>query len=108
MVVPQPARHRHRVNDVVELPLSLRSTKRFMISLRVLVHPEVRKLPTCYLSQRQEGVELQPVALGLLGQALGVAYEVALGYIEAQRLIGRLLTTGRAIMDFRRILQLRR
>ena len=80
--MPQPARHRHRVNDVIELPLSLRSTEGFVVGLRVLVHSEVRELPTRYLSQRQEGVELQPVALVLLGKALGVAYEVALGYIE--------------------------
>ena len=80
--MPEPARHRHRVNDVIELPLSLRSTEGFVVGLRVLVHSEVRELPTRYLSQRQEGVELQPVALILLGKALGVAYEVALGYIE--------------------------
>src|SRR5215216_7257190 len=82
VVVPEPARQRHRVNDVVDLPLSLRSTERFVVGLRVLVHLEVRELPTRHLSQRQEWVELQPVALVLLGKALGVAYEVALGYIE--------------------------
>src|SRR5215207_5246771 len=82
VVVPQPARHRHRVNDVVKLPLSLRSTEGFVVGLGVLVHPEVRQLPARHLSQRQEGVELQPVALVLLGETLSVADQVALGYVE--------------------------
>src|SRR5829696_8695502 len=63
-------------------PLSLRSTEGFVVGLGVLVHPEVGQLPSCCLSQRQEGVELQPVALVLLGETLSVAYEVALGYVE--------------------------
>src|SRR5918995_6982214 len=82
VVVPEPAPHRHRVNDVVKLPLSLWGTERFVVGLGVLVHPEVRQLPARHLSQRQEGVELQPVALGLLGEPLSVADQVALSYVE--------------------------
>ena len=66
VVVPKPARHRHRVNDVVELPLSLRGTEGFVVGLGVLVHPEVRQLPARHLSQRQERVELHTRATPLL------------------------------------------